>query len=194
MIIVRALYGLKSSGAAFRALLAETLHDLGYTPSLADQDVWLRPEVKENGFEYYEVILCYVDDVLSISHDPMKTMNGIRANFTPKDDKVEKPDIYLGALLDNMATADGVECWKMSPEKYCKSAVKNVEKTLNDHGRIFPTKCRAPLKYGYGTELDTTAELKAEGAQQYQELIGILRWLIEIGRIDILLEVSLTSM
>ena len=31
-IIVRTLYGLKSSGAAFRELLAETLHDLGYTP------------------------------------------------------------------------------------------------------------------------------------------------------------------
>ena len=30
MIIVRALYGLKSSGAAFRALLAERLYELGY--------------------------------------------------------------------------------------------------------------------------------------------------------------------
>ena len=149
MIIVRALYGLKSSGAAFRALLAETLHDLGYTPLLADQDVWLRPEVKENGFEYYEVILCYVDNVLSISHDLMKTMNGIRANFILKYDKVEKPDIYLGALLEKMATADGVECWTMSPEKYCKAAVENVENTLNDHGRKFSTNCRAPLKSCY---------------------------------------------
>ena len=96
---MRALYDLKSSGAAFRALLAKTLHDIGYTPSLSNQDVWLLPAVKANGFEYYEVILCYVDDVLSISHDLMKTMNGIRANFTLKDDKVEKPDIYLGASL-----------------------------------------------------------------------------------------------
>ena len=29
MLVVRALYGLKSSGAAFRAFLAETLYDLG---------------------------------------------------------------------------------------------------------------------------------------------------------------------
>ena len=39
MLVVRALYGLKSSGAAFRALLAETLYDLNYRPTKADPDV-----------------------------------------------------------------------------------------------------------------------------------------------------------
>ena len=39
-LIKKALYGLKSAGAAFRALLAETLHDIGYTPTKADPDVW----------------------------------------------------------------------------------------------------------------------------------------------------------
>ena len=58
MLISRALYGLKSSGAAFRALLAEILHELGYTPSKADPAVWMRPAVKPNDFEYYEYILC----------------------------------------------------------------------------------------------------------------------------------------
>ena len=74
MIVVRALYGLKSSGAAFRALLAEVLYDLNYRPSKADPDVYMRPAVKENGFEYYEYVLTYVDDVLCISHDPMSTI------------------------------------------------------------------------------------------------------------------------
>ena len=32
-----------------------------------------------------------------------------------------------------------------------------------------------------------------EGVQFYQELIGILRWAVEIGRVNILLEVSLLS-
>ena len=41
MIVVRALCGLESSGAAFRTLLSETEYDLGYTPSKADPDVWL---------------------------------------------------------------------------------------------------------------------------------------------------------
>ena len=41
--------------------------------------------------------------------------------------------------------------------------------------------------------MDTTEELKAEGVQRYQELIRILSWAVGIGRIDILLEVSLMS-
>ena len=53
MIVVHAFYGLKSSGAAFRALLAETFYNIGYTPSKADPGVWLRPAVKPDGFEYY---------------------------------------------------------------------------------------------------------------------------------------------
>jgi len=40
VLIVCALYGLKSSGAAWRAHLATTLTHLGYTSSLADPDVW----------------------------------------------------------------------------------------------------------------------------------------------------------
>ena len=32
MFVVRALYGLKSSGSKFTALLAEQLHGLGYRP------------------------------------------------------------------------------------------------------------------------------------------------------------------
>ena len=78
MILVCALYGLRSSGTAFRALLAKKVYGIGYTPSKANPGIWLQPEVKQDGFEYYEMILCYVDDVLSISHDSMKTMKGIQ--------------------------------------------------------------------------------------------------------------------
>ena len=91
MIVVRALYGLRSSGAAFRALLAEVLHDLGYVPSKADPDVYLRPAVKSNGLKYYEYVLCYVDDVLCISYNPTTTMQGIQIKFKVKEDKIEPP-------------------------------------------------------------------------------------------------------
>ena len=43
MIITRALYGQKCSGAAFQSFLAETLNDIGFKTSLADPDVWMRP-------------------------------------------------------------------------------------------------------------------------------------------------------
>ena len=40
MIVKKALYGLKGSGTAFRAHLAEKLHDIGFIPTRADPDVW----------------------------------------------------------------------------------------------------------------------------------------------------------
>ena len=41
--------------------------------------------------------------------------------------------------------------------------------------------------------MDITGEIKADRVQWYQELIDTLRWVVEIGKIDILLEVSLLS-
>jgi hypothetical protein len=41
LIVVRALYGLKSAGASWRSALAQLLQDLGYESTRADPDVWL---------------------------------------------------------------------------------------------------------------------------------------------------------
>jgi hypothetical protein len=66
-IIARALYGLKSAGAAFHAHLADCMRHLGYKLCLADPDLWLkemtRPDTKEL---YYWYILIYVDNILCI--------------------------------------------------------------------------------------------------------------------------------
>jgi Reverse transcriptase (RNA-dependent DNA polymerase) len=70
-VIVKALYGLKTSAFAWRSHLAETLQELGYSSCVADNDVWMRPAVKPNGFKYYEYVLVYTDDILSISHRPL---------------------------------------------------------------------------------------------------------------------------
>ena len=64
MLVVCALYALKSSGTAWRKMLAQTFRDLGYVPSKADPDVWLKAETKPDGTEYYAYFLLYVDDVL----------------------------------------------------------------------------------------------------------------------------------
>jgi hypothetical protein len=69
VLIVRALYGLKTSGAAWHSQLNETLRAMDFIPSMADPDVWIRPASKPNGFAYYEYLLVYVDDVLILSHD-----------------------------------------------------------------------------------------------------------------------------
>jgi hypothetical protein len=191
-LVRKALYGLKSAGAAFRSLLADTLSDTGYKPTKADPDVWIRPAVKSDGFEYYEMVLCYVDDILAISDNPKSTLIALTSTFKLKDDKIEPPDIYLGAQLGTMQV-DDIECWTMSAEKYVISAVKNVEEALAKKGLRLPTKCYTPLSTDYRPELEVSPELKSDGIQLYQELIGVLRWAVELGRVDILLEASLMS-
>ena len=81
MVVKMALYGLKSSGAAFRAKLASNLHDMSYTPSKLDPYVWMRPAIKSDGTEYYKYSLVYVEDVLVISCVPMKKIEGIKCHI-----------------------------------------------------------------------------------------------------------------
>ncbi len=59
MKLVRALYGLKSSGAAWRAMFAEfIINGLGFTPTRIDPDVYNRTSCKPSGEAYYEYLLC----------------------------------------------------------------------------------------------------------------------------------------
>jgi hypothetical protein len=45
----------------------------------------------------------------------------------------------------------------------------------------------------YRPETDTTDECNEEGASRYYQLIGVLQWAVELGRIDVYTEVSLLS-
>ena len=193
MIVKMALYGLKSSGAAFRAKLANLLYELQYRASEGDPDVWLRPAMKPNGFKYYEYALCYVDDILVISHQPLSTMDDIKKVFKLKGDKAVLPSMYLGVSLSLVENANGTKCWSMSSEDYTKMAIKTIEDRLAKCDMRLPNRCTTPYKSAYHPAHDTSAELDAEGIQYFQELIGMLRWAVELGRVDILLEVSLLS-
>ena len=101
MIIARALYGLTSSEASFRAFLVEHVEfGMGFRSSIADLDKWIRPATEEDGEEYYEYILLYVDDVLLVSNDTNYTIKQVQEKFTFKGDKWEDPEIYLGARIE----------------------------------------------------------------------------------------------
>jgi hypothetical protein len=136
--------------------------------------------------------LCYVDDVMVIGHEPGRTIDGIQAVFKLKGDKAAPPDMYLGVTLEKNPNSKGVECWTMSPEKYVKAAIENVEKKLGGELPFSKGQCPTPMRTVYHPAEDTSAELDTEGLGYYQELIGVLvRWAVEIGRVDILLEISL---
>ena len=192
MLIRNALYGLKSLGAAFHAYLAETLYDIGFVPTCTDPDIWHRPAVKEDGFEYYEYVLCYVDDILAISHKAKDALKAVQAIFKLKDDKIEPPDMYLGATL-SVIEDNGVQGWCMTSDKYVKVAIENVKLELARVNQQLPSRFKTPMTVGYCPERDVSAELTSVGVQRYQELIGVLRWAAKLGRVDILLEMAMLS-
>ncbi len=99
-IIVRALYGLKSAGAAFCTHLASFMRQIGYTSCKADPDLWYKAETQpDDNVRYYAYILVYVDDTLCIHHDAMSVLNWIDKYLPLKPALVGDPDIYLGAKL-----------------------------------------------------------------------------------------------
>jgi hypothetical protein len=93
--IVKALYGLKSSGAAWRAMFNTSIIEMGFIPTVADPDVYRRPNAKEDGFKYYEYILVYVDDVLIVSHSPNTHLERIQANYELNPSSIGPPTRYL---------------------------------------------------------------------------------------------------
>jgi len=198
VLIVRALYGLKSSGARWHDHMAKTLRDAGFESSKADPDVWLRPATKADGFEYYEYVLIYVDDILACSANPKAIMDHLQSHYTLKKDSVKEPESYLGAKIFKWRI-DGAEDeekmrWAMSAESYLKLVLKDVESTLSEAGKKLPSKASSPFTSNdYRPELDDTEELSASEATYFQGLIGILRWCIELGRIDIITEVTMLS-
>ena len=109
-----------------------------------------------------------------------------------KNDAIESPKSYLGAKLSLKKLGDH-ECWTMSSVNYLKEAIKNVEEWQSKHGKQLCHKAVTPMESNYAPETDDTPELDVEQIEFYQELIGILRWATEIGRVDILTEVAILS-
>ncbi len=98
IVIVRALDGFKSSGAAWCSHLANALQIMVFRSKLADPDVWMHPAVKPNGDKYYEYLLAQVNDILAISHDPSKILLHL-SDFHRQKDGFDKLTHYLSAQV-----------------------------------------------------------------------------------------------
>ena len=195
LVITRALYGLKSSGASWRTTLAATLTDMGFQESKADPNVWRREARKGSGDIYYELLLVYGDDILCVSHDPRPILDTIDSFYKIKEGSLEEPSTYLGTQIYKHNLPDGRWAWGMSSHKYVQNAVKTVEGLLKEDGDNLHLKTTAMTPYPatYKPELDTSDELCPKLTSPYRQLIGILRCAVEIGRIDIYLETAVLS-
>ena len=133
-IIVKALYGLASSGASFKSHLADCMHHLGYKSCLGDTDLWYKPEEREDdNFKYYSYVLLNVDDCLCIHHSVEDELNKIDKFFKMKAGSKVDPDIYLGAKVKPMKMNNGVTPWAIRRSKYVNEDVNNCEKWIQEY-------------------------------------------------------------
>ena len=196
-LIHRALYGGKAAGRDFRNHLRSCMHHLKFKSCPADPDVWMRPSIKSDGTQVYDYVLLYTDDTLVVSENAESILrNEIGRYFELKEESIGSPKLYLGGHLSQVTLENGVEAWAFSPSQYVQAAVKNVEDYLakpeNTRWKL-PTKADTPLQTSYRPELDVTPALCPEDASYYMSLIGVLRWIVELGRVDICLETSMMS-
>ena len=137
-IVVRTLYGLKSTGASFCNHLADCMTHLGFAPCLADPDLWMRAEVRSsNDVSYYAYVLLYIDDVLFVvHHDATDILLRLDKYFKITPGSIGDPDVYLGATITikQMCLANGVMAWASSPSKYVRASVDAVTKYAQEEG------------------------------------------------------------
>ena len=169
-IVVRALYGLKSAGAAFRNHPVDCMSHLGYESCKADKDVWLKAETgPSDGHKYYSYILLYVDDVLYIHHNGVGTINVIDKYFRMKKGSIGDPYMYLGAKLQKIRLPNDVDACAISPSKYIIEVIKGVEPHLQTEygGMKLAKRESSPFLVGYAPELDLSPELGPKAANYY---------------------------
>ena len=172
LIISKALYGLKSSGLRWHERFADVLYEMGFFPSKAEPDIWMRP--KEDHYEYIGV---YVDDLIIISKECKAIIDALEGPYKFKLKGTEPIKFYLGC--NYYRDKDGVLCYE--PRQY-------IEKMLQNYERIYgelPKKVQSPLEKGDHPELDTSDLLEEDDIKIYQSLIGALQWVIQIGRWEI---------
>ena len=174
MMMVKAQYGLKSSGKCWHDKLFEVLKSMGFFPSKAEPDIWMR-----NAGDHYEYIATYVDDLLIASRSPQSIIDALEAGphkFTLKGTGPVK--FHLGC--DFFWDETGTLC--VGPKTYIDRLAMQYHSMF---GESPTTKVTSPLEKNDHPELDTTELLNEDGITQYQSLIGAMQWVITLGRFDI---------
>ena len=181
LVIFKALYGLRSSGARWHDKFADCLREMGFFPCKAEPDIWMR----RNG-NLYEYVAVYVDDLAMALVNPQEFANTLQDKYKFKLKGTGPISFHLG--MDFFRDDDGT---------LCIASCKYVEKMIANYERIFgePPKqtYTAPLEKGDHPELDTSELLDSHGISTYQSLIGALQWAITIGRFDIITAVMTLS-
>ena len=172
------------------------MRNIGYSLCLADPDLWFKEETcPSEGAKYCSYFLLYVDDCLVIHHDADIALHELGDLFKINPGSIGDPNMYLGAKLRNIVLENRVEAWATSASKYVQDAVSNSEVHLYENfmGRKFAKNVINTFESEYDPLMDSSAELGPFFLNYYETQVGVLRWMVELGGIDIITEVSMLA-
>ena len=133
LIIDKAIYGLRSSGARYHERFAETMRQMNFTPSYANPNVWIR-----DAGDIYEYVIVYVDDLIAVMKNPKSFFDALQKephNYTLKG--CSEPKYHLGADIFR----DEDDTLALSAQTYSKHLLDNYEHLYGS----YHARQRAPL-------------------------------------------------
>jgi len=179
-VIVKALYGLKSSGLRWHERFAAVLDNMGFNPCIAEPDIWMRDQG-----DHYEYIAVYCDDLTIASRNPEA--------ITDELEHVHKFKLKGSGELNYLL---GCDYYRDANNTLCMEPRKYIEKMDDTYFQLFgekPKQCQTPLEKNDHPELDESPLLDDKGIKIYQSLVGACQWVIQLGRFDISVHVMSMS-
>jgi Reverse transcriptase (RNA-dependent DNA polymerase) len=181
--VEQALYGLPTSANRWHQHLAESLCQMGFTPSRYDQDVWLR-HCKNTTSPGYDYIGTHTNDLIIVAKDPQQYMEQLQKVYSINN--IGLPKFHLGC--DYAKNNNGN--WAIGTGTYVEQALSKAHVIL---GQTELKLSKTPMDPTVKPELDESPLLDIKGHRKFQQLIGILQWLITCGRMDIIQAVNSLS-
>jgi hypothetical protein len=176
LIIDKGLYGLRSSSRVFHEHLSAKLRSMGYTPSKADADLWIK-----DCNTHYEYIASYVDDILAFGKNPMRTILELKQDYVLKG--VGRPEYYLGGdvqELDSSWNKEGIYT-ALAAKTYIGNVVGKYETLFGHELREF----KSPMDSSYHPETDDSPPLGDHDHFVFRGLVRSANWVITLGRFDV---------
>jgi Reverse transcriptase (RNA-dependent DNA polymerase) len=133
LIIFKILYGLRSSGLCWYQRFADVLRAIGFYPTKAESEIWMR---ENNGL--YEYIAVYVDNLLIASKNPALITKKLCEQHKFKLKGVGPLSYHLGC--DYFKDDDGTLCYE--PRKYIFKIIGQYENMFG----VKPREYTSPLE------------------------------------------------
>jgi hypothetical protein len=173
VIIIKASYGLKLSSHMWWSKLADSMIAMGFRPSKADYNIWMRKQ--DSHYEYVAVV---VDDLLIFSENPQGIIGPLLDVSKYEMKGVGTPEYFSGGdVRQNPETG----LWELRAKTYCENTVTRLEKFFD---RVFKS-YGSPMEKDDHPELDSSPILSGDEIRKYQMLIGCAQWAVTLGRFDI---------